>query len=193
MAKPSRFIWCGLHQQRRILGSCPKCDRFPCQALKPGHLAIIAETTPLVRALAKVTKRRIAPMFFLVKADQSLTPYRGSLDNLPPQLAAEALEALECSSYIVQELTWVLAGKEKKVKVPGGGKKTLCVVETAGGELTLAEADPAERMEEGAKLYPVDKRYLRQYVPVKVSLADKEPAPASRPAPKAAARKVAAK
>ncbi len=132
-------------------------------------------------------------MFFLVKADQSLTPYRGSLDNLPPQLAAEALEALECSSYIVQELTWVLAGKEKKVKVPGGGKKTLCVVETAGGELTLAEADPAERMEEGAKLYPVDKRYLRQYVPVKVSLADKEPAPASRPAPKAAARKVAAK
>jgi len=112
-------------------------------------------------------------MYFLVKDDQSLEVYTGTLDELPQEKAAEAVEALECSAYIVQELTWVPAGKEKKAKIAGAGKKALCVLESSDGTLSLTEADPAERIEEGAKLYPVDKRLVRQYVPVKISL-DKE-------------------
>jgi len=173
MAKPSRFIWCGVHQQRKILESCPKCGHFPCKGLTAGQIARISESTPLEQTVTRATKRRIAPMYFLVKDDQSLEVYTGTLDDLPPEKAVEAIEALECSAYIVQELTWVPAGKEKKVKIAGAGKKALCVLESSDGTLSLTEADPAERIEEGAGVDPVDKRLVRQYVPVKINL-DKE-------------------
>ncbi len=120
-------------------------------------------------------------MFFLVKTDRSLAPYHDTLENLSSDQAAEAIEALECNAYIVQELTWVPAGKEKKVKVPGGGKPILCVVESAAGELSLEETDPAEPRGEGVKLYPVNKRFVRQYVPVKVNL--EQPSTASPQTP----------
>jgi hypothetical protein len=181
MAKPSRFIWCGVHQQRKILESCPKCGHFPCRGLTAGQIARIAESTPLEKTVTRATKRRIAPMYFLVKDDQSLEVYTGTLDELPPEKAAEAVEALECSAYIVQELTWVPAGKEKKVKIAGAGKKALCVLESSDGTLSLTEADPAERIEEGAKLYPVDKRLVRQYVPVKISLESEDSSPSKPP------------
>lgn len=121
-------------------------------------------------------------MYFLVKDDQSLEVYTGTLDELPPEKAAEAVEALECSAYIVQELTWVPAGKEKKVKIAGAGKKALCVLESSDGSLSLTEADPAERIEEGAKLYPVDKRLVRQYVPVKIDLGSEASSSSKPPA-----------
>ncbi|MGE4343706.1 MAG: hypothetical protein AB7F20_05385 [Geoalkalibacter sp.] len=191
MAKPSRFIWCGVHQQRKILESCPKCGHFPCKGLTAGQIARIAESTPLEQTVTRATKRRIAPMYFLVKDDQSLEVYTGTLDELPPEKAAEAVEALECSAYIVQELTWVPAGKEKKVKIAGAGKKALCVLESSDGTLSLTEADPAERIEEGAKLYPVDKRLVRQYVPVKINLESEESS-SSKP-PVTTRRKSAAK
>ncbi len=181
MAKPSRFIWCGVHQQRKILESCPKCGHFPCRGLTAGQIARIAESTPLEQTVTRATKRRIAPMYFLVKDDQSLEVYTGTLDELPPEKAAEAVEALECSAYIVQELTWVPAGKEKKVKIAGAGKKALCVLESSDGTLSLTEADPAERIEEGAKLYPVDKRLVRQYVPVKINLESEESSSSKQP------------
>ncbi|MDY6849563.1 MAG: hypothetical protein SV239_10665 [Thermodesulfobacteriota bacterium] len=181
MAKPSRFIWCGVHQQRKILESCPKCGHFPCKGLTAGQIARIAESTPLEQTVTRATKRRIAPMYFLVKDDQSLEVYTGTLDELPPEKAAEAVEALECSAYIVQELTWVPAGKEKKVKIAGAGKKALCVLESSDGTLSLTEADPAERIEEGAKLYPVDKRLVRQYVPVKINLESEESSSSKQP------------
>ena len=125
-------------------------------------------------------------MFFLVKTDRSLIPYHDTLENLSAEQAAEAVEALECTSYIVQELTWVPAGKETKVKVPGGGKQILCVVESAAGELSVEETDPAEPREDGVKLYPVNKRFVRQYVPVKVSLEQPEPSAKEPPAKKTA-------
>jgi len=190
MAKPSRFIWCGVHQQRKILESCPKCGHFPCKGLTASQITRIAESTPLEQVVTRATKRRIAPMYFLVKDDQSLEIYTGTLDELPPEKAAEAVEALECSAYIVQELTWVPAGKEKKVKIAGAGKKALCVLESSDGTLSLTEADPAERLEEGAKLYPVDKRLVRQYVPVKISLNEEKEKPPVSPT-KSAGKKTA--
>ena len=130
-------------------------------------------------------------MFFLVKTDRSLAPYHDTLENLSAEQAAEAVEALECTSYIVQELTWVPAGKEKKVKVPGGGKQILCVVESAAGELSVEETDPAEPRGDGVKLYPVNRRFVRQYVPVKVSL--EQPAPGAQATPPARKTAPAAK
>ncbi len=129
-------------------------------------------------------------MFFLKDKQGALSTYLGKLEELDAARATDIEEALEVSSYFVQELTWVPAGKETKAKAPAAAKPRPCVIELASGEFALDDLDPTEPREDAAKIYPIDKRYLRRFVPVKVAVGEsgtrkipaaprKKPAPAS--------------
>ncbi|WP_429884540.1 hypothetical protein [Geoalkalibacter halelectricus] len=110
-------------------------------------------------------------MYFLKDRQGVLSPFEGKLADLAPDQAAEIEEAFEVSSYYVQELTWVPAGKERKSKPQTGAPKIRpCIVELTSGALSLEDLDPGELREDAAKIYPIDKHYLRRFVPVKVAL-----------------------
>lgn len=188
MTKDKKFLWCAVHQQKRPLAGCPRCGHFPCQGLSPEHLRFLSQSVSLQRAVQALSKRRIKTMFFLKDKQGALSTYQGKLEDLDAARAADIEEALEVSSYFVQELTWVPAGKEPKVKAPAAAKPRPCVVELASGEFTLDELDPAELREDAAKIYPIDKRYLRRFVPVRVAIDEggtrqKPAAPRKKAAP----------
>lgn len=178
--KRNKFMWCNIHQQKKILGACPKCPEFPCRQLTETQIHALAEDVQLEQVVTRIQRRRLRMFFFLLSSkdgeeDKALTLYEGKLEDLPPETVATVEEALEVSYSIKQELTWVLAGKEKKIpNIPGAGTEVKCVVATKDGEYSLEEVDPAEPRPGGETIYPVSKHWIRQFVPKKEKLQSKK-------------------
>lgn len=107
-------------------------------------------------------------MFFLEQADGKLSQYKGTLEALSDKQAAATIAAHEIAICYEQRLTWLPEGKTPP-RVTSSGK-AVSVIEYRDGSLKIEEVDPGVPDEDIARIYPVKKKYLRAYVPVKVAL-----------------------
>lgn len=167
--KPKRsFVWCDRHEQRRFVNGCLECKDFPCAGFSLALIQDLSDNNLIHEVLATAKKTR-KPMFFLVYTDK-IEPYEGVLEKLPLERAEGVQKAHEVSFCLEMQLRWVPEGKSPKpVNIPGAGKQQLCVVEEEG-QLVAKTIDPAQVGVSVTKIYPVQKTYVRQFVPLKVSL-----------------------
>lgn len=168
--KPHSYVWCDLTQQNKPMSNCPKCRKFPCVNLKATDIATIAENHPLELIVKKLTKGKVSNMYFLEDSKGEIKAYHGVLPEMDDNLAGQIVAAYEVVQCFEQKLTWVA---EEKVKVSKPAKETetkISVVQYRDKSLKVEEISPTIPSQEVSKIYPIKKKFVRQYIPVKVEI-----------------------
>ena len=172
--KTTTYVWCEINQQNKPIKNCPKCGKFPCKDMTAKHIKEIGQEYPLRQIVSELTKRKVKDMFFLEMKDGKLDVYTGDLDKMDAKQSGEAVSALEVDTCFEQKLSWVPEEKADKIKTIKSAGKKVSVVEYRDGTMKIEEVDPATPNGAISKIYPVKKKFVKSFIPVKVAIDTKE-------------------
>lgn len=177
--KKTNYVWCSRREQNKALAVCPRCSLFPCEDLTEKHLVALRQICTLHQVVQKLHKTREAGMFFIETENGEIVQHDGDLASMPKKLAGSAVRAHEVSHCYQQKLVWVVECRQAPAKKGKPAGAALSVVVDQQGQARLAEFDPMTPAPDVARIYPVRRTYIKQFVLEKEPISKKSKTPAA--------------